>query len=663
MQANQEGPKKDRSWVTPLVPPARLETIVLKSGATVMDTMKKFPGVIRENMHQAKEVAKHLKGADLSQTCTNIFRFLFDHFRYVEDEKGKEQIRTFSRLVHDGYGDCDCFVCSASALLLNLGIRHFLRVTKYRRDANYSHIYVVVPLNQRSTLSGLRGRDPYLTIDRVAGLNNFEVPYTDKTDIPMDLEVLNGLPSRPTIDQLEFAYQDRDGFAVFQDPTALGAVATKAEIAAQQAGMSVADWEAKNRAEFIQRTGMTPEQWAKQVQNNMAATQAANAQQDKDIIKKLRDELLKRGVNIPSTVTSKDDLIKLLNQNPPPKPAAQFANGVNKYNPLAITLRTGVLLIMKGNLMKIGEHLRWAYLSFTDAIRKGIDPEKYKQLLKLKDVVQKIYFAAGGDQAKLREAILGGKGNGDKQIPFSPTQKNLSGLAGPVEPGSVRAILGDDLYFSEGANMLPQDKGFNGLGEVVAGAAIAAATAALTTVAAIIKQIGDLKAKGGNTAQIIGSALEQAASGASAISTALDKGEGNNAKVQEAIQKAQTRIQAFQTISSGSDPSQTANTQYSLSTGQNDTTDYSNYGEADKVATVNMGENNGENGDQRTLKDKIMDNIVPIGIVAALAVGGIAYAATRSGSDKSLKGTPPAPKPKRRKKNQAMGKIQLKAKL
>lgn len=169
-----------------LFPRAMLTTITKKQGATVADTIKFIPQVVRETLFHTEKIAKVLKGRNLRETCSNIWHFVYDHIAYKKDEDGKEQVRSPARAWHDRGNiqgvDCDCYSVFISSILSNLKIRHILRITKYKED-HFQHIYPIVPLSDGS----------YITIDCVVRNFDYEEPYSEKKDTNMDLEYLNGV--------------------------------------------------------------------------------------------------------------------------------------------------------------------------------------------------------------------------------------------------------------------------------------------------------------------------------------------------------------------------------------------------------------------------------------------------------------------------------------
>src|SRR5574337_799999 len=167
-----------------LFPSANLKNETVKKGATVSDTVKFIPKVVSETLPQTKEISKILRGNTLSETCKNIWDFVYTHIKYNKDDEGKEQIRAPARTWHDRFRgvDCDCYTIFISSILCNLKIPHSLRIAKYRKDY-FQHIYPVVH----------KPNGKYITIDCVVDFFNYEEPYTEIKDTKMDLQYLSGV--------------------------------------------------------------------------------------------------------------------------------------------------------------------------------------------------------------------------------------------------------------------------------------------------------------------------------------------------------------------------------------------------------------------------------------------------------------------------------------
>jgi len=191
MEATKKRKIKSGEEFEHLFPKPKFLDPTIKKGATVYDTVRFIPQVVRETLFQTAKLAPLLKGNTVEETCKNIWDFVYTHIAYKKDEDGKEQIRSPARAWHDRFHgiDCDCYTVFISSILSNLKIKHKLRITKYSQD-HFQHIYPIVP-----TATG-----NYITVDCVVDRFNYEEPYTEKKDTNMELEYLNGIPSTNNVD-------------------------------------------------------------------------------------------------------------------------------------------------------------------------------------------------------------------------------------------------------------------------------------------------------------------------------------------------------------------------------------------------------------------------------------------------------------------------------
>lgn len=156
------------------------------------DTMPLIIDKVKRTLWQTKKLAAHLKGATLEQTLRNNSHFILDYIAYKKDDPKHEQIRSPRRLVHDLAGDCDCFAVLLASLLTNQGIKFKYRITRYS-GKEWSHIYIVVPKDQRNENIELTNRTQYYVLDPVTNQHNYEVDFTAKKDFPMALQYLDGV--------------------------------------------------------------------------------------------------------------------------------------------------------------------------------------------------------------------------------------------------------------------------------------------------------------------------------------------------------------------------------------------------------------------------------------------------------------------------------------
>jgi vacuolar-type H+-ATPase subunit E/Vma4 len=170
-------------------------------------------------------------------------------------------------------------------------------------------------------------------------------------------------------------------------------------------------------------------------------------------------------------------------------------HAINRVNPATALLRAGVLASMKLNVMKIASKIRFAYWSDAEAQKNSMDMNKFNQLKRIREKVEKIYFGAGGKTENLKKAILSGKGNRDRRVVLN----GLGEIITPVfDEDELRTILGDELFEDEFSEV---ENGINGLGVVATGTAIASATGVLATIASLIKKLGSLFKQGTPQAQ------------------------------------------------------------------------------------------------------------------------------------------------------------------
>lgn len=433
-----------------------------KKAAGLKDTLSLIQWVVKHYSFQAEKISRKLRGRTTEETCENIWQFCFRYIQYKEDEKGKEQIRSPARVWSDRKEgvDCDCFTVLISSILTNLGITHSLRITKYPKeddpDPDYEHIYIVARDGRKTII-----------IDPVVHRFNYEVPYLDKTDIPMELQFLNGIDSHNS------SLRGVDYEDLFSD--GLGRTKKeRTEQVAQREGMTVAEYNASSRERFIARHGMTPEEWAAKLKAEIAASPRPISPQEQADIERYKQELRNRKVSFGENAT-RDELISLLKANPKRSGLSVVANKVNKKNPATALLRTGILLAMKTNYFKLAGKLRWYFARTFQAAKAGLSREDHLKITKSYDKLSRIYFGAGGDPAKLKKSILEGRGNRDKVV-------GLTGISGNE---NLLETLGPDIYFSE------VDQGvLSGLGEPATSAtAIGAATVVLTAIAAALKSV------------------------------------------------------------------------------------------------------------------------------------------------------------------------------
>jgi len=168
----------------PLFPKVSCDKTNLGNGNT-FDSVRMIKQMVIKYQFQTKKVATLLQQETLKETCDKIYWFLYHHIQYKAD--GAEQMLrspacAFKQRV-EGV-DCKSYSIFASCLLANMGVRYFIRQIKqpsFRPDL-YTHVYVIVPLNQETG----NIKDGYLIIDGTTS-NNREPIYTMAHDTEVNL--------------------------------------------------------------------------------------------------------------------------------------------------------------------------------------------------------------------------------------------------------------------------------------------------------------------------------------------------------------------------------------------------------------------------------------------------------------------------------------------
>ena len=123
-------------------------TVEYQKGYTE-DIMRSVRDCYRDTIPQSRVLAEYLTGATPEDSCRNVFEFVERNIRYVEDPDGVQWVRTPSRLLNDGEGDCKSYTILICTVLANLNIEHLLRFVTYVDGGEYTHVYPVAVIDGR----------------------------------------------------------------------------------------------------------------------------------------------------------------------------------------------------------------------------------------------------------------------------------------------------------------------------------------------------------------------------------------------------------------------------------------------------------------------------------------------------------------------------------
>mgnify|MGYP000917871671 FL=1 len=162
------------------MPPSDCSSTKLGNGDTSF-AIQNMAKTARKYQHHTRDLTlKFFSGMPLEKLCNDIHQFLYWHFQYSID--GANQLLRspacswLSRF--DGI-DCKSYSIFASTILLNAGIKHYMRRIKQEMNPDgFTHVYVVVPKNQK-TANLAQG---YYVIDGTINTTK-ELPYIEKDDV------------------------------------------------------------------------------------------------------------------------------------------------------------------------------------------------------------------------------------------------------------------------------------------------------------------------------------------------------------------------------------------------------------------------------------------------------------------------------------------------
>jgi len=185
MRANRPRRLKSGKEYDKLFPKPSFQQRTIRDKIDAVETVKDIEKIVLHTLGQTKHIAKVLKGKTVAETCENIWYFIYEHIQYARDTPGYEELHSPARIwAKRKHGvDCDDYTILISSILMNLGITHRLRMTKYRRD--WQHIYVVVPHKSHP--------DGYFTIDPVVDEFDYEVGFSGKKDTMMKPKIQSSL--------------------------------------------------------------------------------------------------------------------------------------------------------------------------------------------------------------------------------------------------------------------------------------------------------------------------------------------------------------------------------------------------------------------------------------------------------------------------------------
>lgn len=140
----------------------------------------------RRYQHHTKKLAVIFANKGLKDMCKELHGFMYSNFQYKIDGI-KQNLRSpaCSWATRSEGIDCKSYSIFASTVLANLGVSHYLRRIKQSPNEGYSHVYTIVPIDQKNPKNLEKG---YYTIDGTLK-NNSEPIFYKKDDVFMEAEL------------------------------------------------------------------------------------------------------------------------------------------------------------------------------------------------------------------------------------------------------------------------------------------------------------------------------------------------------------------------------------------------------------------------------------------------------------------------------------------
>jgi hypothetical protein len=364
-----------------------------------------------------------------------------------------------------------------------------------------------------------------IIIDCVVDEFNYEEPYTEIKDTKMDLQLLDGIEeNEPKQDQLhgqEAEWESLMGMDELYGDDELG------------------------------QLGFSFKKFFKKVGDKIGDGVRSGARAVKQGVKATGTGISNAGKFVGKTAVKAG---KYVAEN-----AKKGLHYLNKFNPATVLLRNGLLASFKLNIFNVAHNLRLSYLNKDDAAKRNLNSGKHDSIVGIREKLENIFYAAGGDPANMKKAILTGKGNhGDDKVLAGLEGidgTDFEALEGMDENTPIYQLLGHDLY--RATNIVSEEdlqglrefenetlQGFeerlsdhyqigdelHGLGEP-ATISIAAASGALATIAGLIKNLGNLYDKGKAVADNVKSVTD-------VVQSVIPSGSGNSNETSETTSSA-----------------------------------------------------------------------------------------------------------------------------
>lgn len=164
------------------------EAHLYKAGGNTTDIISAIREADTVSISYVEEFAHTLEGADIAETCANVWHWVRNTIPYKEDGSGIQKVQLPGQLYNNRYshlggtnegGDCKSMSLLCSSILRSLGNYNFsYRFITENRSENFHHVYLVVEHTDEET-----GAPCYIPLDCTLSDFAVEVNYAKKKDV------------------------------------------------------------------------------------------------------------------------------------------------------------------------------------------------------------------------------------------------------------------------------------------------------------------------------------------------------------------------------------------------------------------------------------------------------------------------------------------------
>lgn len=117
---------------------------VIKDYQSTRDIIKDLIYCFKKYNYQAKPIRQLFSSGDFKTDAKNIYDFIKKNIHYEAEPEGDQTTRSFSRIIHDKWGDCKHNALLAASIAWNMGYNVIFKFVGYNKGESYGHVYTII---------------------------------------------------------------------------------------------------------------------------------------------------------------------------------------------------------------------------------------------------------------------------------------------------------------------------------------------------------------------------------------------------------------------------------------------------------------------------------------------------------------------------------------